>query len=304
MSSVRRRAVLGAMAGLLLAAPLVVLIVHTGWHRLQDKPLGELEISPVLSFEERLKRVTYQRECGKQKPCEPPLGCLPYPGLFKAYCTDSECVTDAQCQDGFSCQVLRTWGDGPRVRACVPIGIRKEGQRCTSIPADREEACGAGLICGADWCGRPCKREDPTSCSEGFFCADMTPGPLCLPTCEARGCPEGQHCVSFNQGASTCATVHGPNCRQSGCGAGQECVVLQREDRPGEVWMHCATPCGGEKPPCTEETVCHRSYCRRPCDPEAPGDCGPGYSCGRFEENGPWVCRFDRRRPRSQAEGP
>jgi len=73
------------MAGLLLAAPLVVIIVYMVWHRPQDEPLGELEISPVLSFEERLKLVTYQRECGKQNKCEPPLGCLPYPGLFKAY---------------------------------------------------------------------------------------------------------------------------------------------------------------------------------------------------------------------------
>jgi hypothetical protein len=301
---VRGRALLGVVAGGLLAAPLVVIIVHTVWQRTRAPVPEELEISPVLSFEERLKLVTYQRECGKQKPCEPPLGCLPYPGLFKAYCTDSECVTDAQCREGFSCQVLLTWGSGPRVRACVPVGIRQEGQRCTSIPADREEACGPGLVCGADWCGRPCKTEEPTSCSEGFFCADVPPGPLCLPSCEARGCPEGQHCVSFNQGASTCVLVHGAHCRQSGCGAGQECVVLQREDRPGEVWMNCSTPCGEDKPPCAEGTICHRSYCRRPCDPDASGDCEPGYHCGRFEAAGPWVCRFDRRRTRSPSGVP
>jgi hypothetical protein len=195
--------------------------------------------------------------------------------------------------------VLRTV-KGPLVRACIPVGVRQEGQRCVSIPADQEEACSLGLICGANWCGRPCKRDVPASCPEGFFCADATPGPLCLPACEARGCPAGQECIRFSKGVSVCAVVRGENCQQSGCPSGQTCDALDREDRPGEIWMDCATRCGKGDASCPEGAFCQRTYCRTPCDPEGPNVCGQGYYCGRFGPDEPWVCRFDRRRAKPE----
>ena len=44
--------------------------------------------------------------------------------------------------------------------------------------------------------------KEPSSCPEGFFCADTTPGPACRPTCEGRDCPEGQQCIRDRKGAS------------------------------------------------------------------------------------------------------
>jgi hypothetical protein len=300
---VRARAVMVPLSGLILAVPLILIAIYVARDGIQRPIEEERAISPVLSFEERRRLPTYQRECGGDKECEPPLGCLQAPALFKFRCTDSECVTDEQCREGFTCQVLRTV-KGPLVRACIPVGVRQEGQRCVAIPADQEEACAPGLICGGDWCGRPCKKGVAESCPQGFFCTDVSPGPLCLPTCEARGCPEGQACVAFHPGTSACAVVHGVNCQQQVCLSGQECVRLDREDRPGEVWMECATRCGKDNSSCPEGTFCHRTYCHTPCDPEGSNTCKPGYYCGRFRTDEPWVCRFDRRRKMLEDSAP
>jgi hypothetical protein len=299
---VKGRALWALSAGLLLSAPLVLIAVYTVREHLSART-DEGSISPILSFEERLRLVTYQRPCGKGRQCEPPLGCLPYARDFTSYCTDSECLTDEQCREGFRCQTLRT-SQGPQVRACIPLGARQEGQRCESIPASQSEACGAGLLCGAGWCGRPCQKGAPESCPRGFFCADVTPGPLCLPSCETAGCPEDQRCVSLNRGASACRAVHGDNCQQAGCPAGQACEVFEREDHPDEVWMACTTACGRQDAPstCPEGLVCEYFSCKKPCDPKGPEVCGPGFYCGRFRPDRPWVCRFDRRGARMEDE--
>src|SRR3712207_8854396 len=43
-----------------------------------------------------------------------------------------------------------------------------------------------------------------------LFRSSTAPEPLCLPTCEARGCPPGQHCIRYDEGSSVCAEVYGP----------------------------------------------------------------------------------------------
>jgi len=295
MQRVRGRAWLGVLAGLLLLTPLVLILVMQR-QRVHPVPPGKEHVSPILSAEERQRLPTYQRPCTRAEECESPLGCLPDPRAFQAHCTDSECLTDAQCREGFTCHLLLTRGDGPRVRACVPLGLRQEGQRCLSLPRDQEQACGPGLLCGADWCGRPCEQGDSVRCPAGFFCADVTPGPLCLPTCEGHSCPPGQSCVRFGHEVSACAVVHGANCQVTGCAAHQRCDTLHREDRPGEIWMQCSTPCGKQgQPGCPAGLICEYFSCKKPCDPQVPGTCAEGYRCGQFREGGPWVCRFDRR---------
>lgn len=254
-------------------------------------------ISPVLSREERLQRATYQRACLKSAECEPPLGCLKYPRLREFFCTDSQCVTDAQCEEGKTCQALLTEGDGPRVRACVTQGVRHEGEECSPLPGRREEACAPGLRCLEGWCARPCDTESPGSCPEGFFCADDVTGPVCLPSCEGRGCPEGQQCVRFptrkvSQPVTACRAVYGPNCRESPCAEGQRCIVNHAPDRPGEVWMACMQRCGkDDEPSCPDGLVCVRPYCRQPCEPGVPGACGPAMKCEQIRPDEPWVCR-------------
>lgn len=123
------------------------------------------------------------------------LGCLPDVRYRTRYCADSECVTDMECPEGQVCRVLTTVR-GPWVRRCVAPGIRAEGERCYELPSERENGCRPGLVCaGNGWCSRPCHKDMPSSCPEGFFCADLEPEPACLPTCEARGCPAGHECI-------------------------------------------------------------------------------------------------------------
>jgi hypothetical protein len=300
----RWRGVLGILVGVLLPLPLVVVFIVARQDTRRDTSGS---VSPVLSREERLQRVTYQRRCQTSAECEPPLGCLKHPRLQEFFCSDSQCAADADCEEGKACQVFITEGEGPRVRACVAHGVRHEGERCLGLPDTREQACAPGLRCYLGWCGRPCRTDAPESCTEGFFCAEDVAGSVCLPTCEARGCPEGQQCVAFpsrrtSRPVSACRRVHGTNCRQSGCAEGQKCLVNHVPERPEEVWMACGQRCAEGQAACAEGLVCHRSYCRQPCAPENPGACGPAMTCGQFSPEGPWVCRPDFLRPVDEGE--
>ncbi len=301
----RWRGVLGVLVGVLLPVPLLV-VLAISWRDTRQAP-APVNISPVLSREERLQRVTYQRRCQRSVECEPPLGCLKHPRLQEFFCSDSQCASDADCEEGKACQALITEGDGPRVRMCVTQGVRGEGERCLDLPDTREQACAPGLRCFVGWCGRPCRLDAPESCPAGLFCAEDVAGPVCLPTCEARGCPEGQQCVDFPSGrvsrrVSACRQVHGPHCRQSACPEGQKCVVRHVPERPGEVWMACVQRCGEGASPCPEGLVCHRSSCRQPCTLQNPQACGPAMTCGQRAPDEPWVCRPDFHRPTDEAE--
>lgn len=249
--------------------------------------------SPVLTDEQRKRLRTYLRNCDTGADCEPPLGCLEDLRFLSRYCSDSECVTDQQCPRGQVCRALTTT-QGPWVRQCVLLGDRAEGQRCYETPPRPEDACRRGLLCAGDgWCGRPCSPEEPASCPEGSFCADVEPEPACLPSCEARGCPPGQECLrSQGDGASTCAVVHGHNCQNSPCPEGFSCEDYLVPRRPGEAWVRCAQRCGSpEDPPCSSGEVCHRIFCERACSPEQPNACGVGFHCIQMPEDGPWLCK-------------
>jgi hypothetical protein len=293
VSAVRWRAVLGVLGAALLPVPLVLVLVSSNLGPRQ--PREQVNLSPMLSSEERLQRATYQRRCQTSAECEPPLGCLKHWRLIEPVCMDSECVTDAQCEAGDSCQVLRTEGGRPHVRVCVTQGVRREGERCVALPRDREDACAPGLRCFEGWCGRPCRMDTPGNCPEGFFCEDDVSGPVCLPTCEAQGCPEGQQCVRAEgrKGArpvSECAVVYGSNCRESPCPEGQKCLVQHSTRRPGERWMACVQRCGDGQPACPEGLLCSEPYCRSPCESQDAGTCGWGLRCGQLTSGGAWVC--------------
>lgn len=286
---------LGLCVGLLLPLPLVLLLGGVMQPRLPTSHAGGRRISPVLGFEERLNLQTYHRDCMRRSDCEPPLGCL-LDGRSRAqYCTDSQCLTDDQCPQGEVCQSLGTSGGGPLVRFCIPLGVRQEGEQCIDLPDEKVSACLPGLLCAGHegWCARPCRIGEALSCPEGFFCADVVPQPVCLPTCEARGCPQGQQCVKFEEGASACAVVYGPNCQRSPCPDGRECDTYAVPSLPGRAWMECIEFCGEDLPACTNGRVCDRSLCMRPCNPEGPNTCGEGYRCKRRSKNRPWVCEHD-----------
>ena len=282
----------GVFAGLLLPLPLVLVLVAAQQEARPSR--APTNVSPVLTHEERMQRTTYQRHCEKSSDCESPLRCLRRWDI--AFCTDSECMTDAQCREDEACQEFKTDDDGPRVRMCITQGRRREGERCKSLPANRSEACEPGLRCFEGWCGRPCRMDEPGSCPGGFYCAEE--GVMCLPTCEGLSCPEGQQCVRLNnrtreQNGSACVTVHGSNCQQSACSEGQRCLVFDVPHRPGEAWMACRQRCGEGRPECPDGLLCHRLFCRQPCDPQVPGGCGSGEKCAQSAPEDPWVCQPD-----------
>jgi hypothetical protein len=276
-----------------LPLPLVLLL----WGLLRQEvpveaPMGG-RISPMLTPEQRMRLTTYGRHCGPGEECEPPLGCLFEVRYLRTYCTDSQCMTDAQCPEGMVCQNISTWGDGPLVRFCVPIGPRQEGESCFELPRRKENACAAGLVCGGQdgWCARPCRLGGSQGCPEGFFCADTIPQALCLPTCATRDCPAGQQCLLLKEGASICAQVYGPNCLQTPCPDERECAVTREPPHPDKVWMECVEQCGEGLPPCGAGKVCDGWHCLPACDPHGAEVCGAGFHCSRSGEDGPFSCQ-------------
>jgi len=292
--ALERRAFLGALVGLLLPVPLVLLLGGAMYPWLWGGSPEGRRISPVLDIEERTRRLTYRRYCQQSSECEPPLGCFADPRVMTHYCTDSQCMTDAQCPDGQVCRPLETSGDGPLVRFCVPVGQRGEGEQCLYIGGARDQACGPGLLCSEGWCGRSCRGDAASSCPEGFFCAHDAIQPVCVPTCEARGCPEGQQCVQYGRGTSACAVVYGPFCQEFPCADGRECDMVSASRRPGKVWMECVQECSAEQPTCPEGFACNKWLCQPSCDPEVAGACGEGYRCEQTRSGSAWVCQPDR----------
>jgi hypothetical protein len=290
----KARELLGAAAGLLLPLPLVLLLSsafrYQGAMLNPDAP----PVSPMLHKDQRLGRITYLSPCQDTSDCEPPLGCfadIREGGGF--YCADSECTLDTQCGPNQVCRFVTSLGEGPLLRRCVPDGFRGEAERCWPVTWNHYGACGPGLQCsGGGWCARPCMKGHDASCPDGFFCADVSPMPLCLPTCDEWSCPQGQQCVPFKQGASACAVVHGEDCRDDP--ACPRCEVRTAPNRPGEVWRECRRPCGTGLPACPEGSGCYEGRCVPACVPGEPGACASGWFCGRLKGEGhPWLCLQD-----------
>lgn len=257
---------------------------------------GQARLIPILGIEDHTRLLTYHRYCSKQSDCEHPLGCY-FDIRHGHYCTDSNCMTDVQCPEGQRCSTLTTILGGPRVKLCAPIGPRQEGEHCWDLPRNPLAACTADLRCSGEggFCARDCTLNEPDACPEGFFCADVKPEPSCLPTCETRGCPDGQQCIPSEEGASTCAKIYGPNCLETPCPKGRKCEVFPDARFPGKVWAECIERCSDKSPnpTCAEGQVCDRYHCLQACDPNGPNPCAEGYHCDRRKETLPWSCQPD-----------
>ncbi len=279
----------------LLPLPLILLLGSltnpaSALHKRQEK-----HISPVLDAAARAQLGTYHRSCKLSADCEPPLGCLVDGRIGQIYCADSQCSTDRDCPEGLVCRNSSTTGKGLLVRLCIPVGSRPLGARCNDTPADSQTACGPGLQCSGrrGWCGTPCRPGVQEDCPSGFFCDEEAAEPLCMPTCEAQGCPTGQQCIRYERGSSACATVYGRNCQQGSCPANQQCKVLDATGPVGKIWMDCVTQCQPDEKACPDGLTCSLVVCRRPCDPQAPDACGTGFRCGQYSSSAPWFCEPD-----------
>jgi Cys-rich repeat protein len=290
-----RRTLLTVCVGLLLPLPLALLLGTLLQPEHGQAALTGMIVSPMLDGEQRARLATYRRRCFSTAECEPPLGCLYEDRYRQAYCTDSQCATDTQCPEGQVCRALASQGSDLFVRACIPVGLRQEGEHCYRLPANQKSACVEELMCGGryGWCARPCRLGKQNECSEGFFCADTRPQPACLPTCEKEGCPAGQHCIRFEEGASMCARVYGTHCQQTPCSGGQRCKVFANPPQPGKVWMNCVERCGKDLPPCSAGRVCDGYECVPACDPQGPSVCAEGYRCRQPWPDDPFGCHPD-----------
>ncbi|WP_233583496.1 hypothetical protein [Corallococcus sp. CA053C] len=281
---------MGLFACVALVAPTVFIL----WS-FREMPVQD-GVIPILSSEARAQLLTYHQRCSRQADCEQPLGCF-FDGRHGKYCTDSACMTDLQCLEGQRCSTLSTTNGKAEVRLCAPIGPRQEGEHCLKLPLNREASCTADLQCAGTWgygyCARPCTPGVPGTCAKGFFCADVKPEPSCLPTCEARGCPQGQTCVPFEEGTSICAEVYGTNCVETPCSDGRKCDARPDSRFPGKVWMECVVRCSPANPTCAEGQVCDRYHCVQACDPNGPNPCTEGYHCDRLRKDWPWSCQPD-----------
>jgi len=292
---INRRTLLTICVGVLLPLPLVLLWGSLFRPELEPEVLAGTRIVPVLDGEQRARLMTYHRRCVSTEECDPPLGCLYQYRYGQSFCTDSQCTVDAQCPEGQVCRGLATERSELLVRACVPVGPRREGDSCVKLPAKREDACSAELLCAgmSGWCARPCHLGKPNECPEGFFCADIRPQSACLPTCEKSGCPAGQHCVQFPEGSSACAHVYGTNCQQTPCPGGEHCLAFSDPPRPGKAWLHCVERCGKDLPPCPDGKFCDGYECVPACDPQGPSVCAEGYRCRQPWPDDPFGCHPD-----------
>jgi hypothetical protein len=171
MWPMKRHALLGPLAAICLPMPLILLFMLSSRTVEQGAAGARARISPVLNVEERTQLSTYKRRCQTGAECESPLGCLADGRQGILYCVDSQCREDTQCPDGLVCRGVETVGEGPIVNVCVPVGPRRQGERCSPLSLRGGVACKEDLRCGGNqgWCGSPCSLQEEGACPKGFL---------------------------------------------------------------------------------------------------------------------------------------
>jgi hypothetical protein len=222
--------------------------------------------------------------------CNPPAGCRP--------------AWEACNADGGLCEPLRCGAQACQLgQGCFAPGtfepIAGEASVCTCLPevaegasgaAIQQDSCGAyGMICGYDSatkaaaiCRKPGAFErclQRVGCSEGFGCASIPGGGLCL-----QSCSEGKDC---RDPSTYCEIADGhcwPNvCAQPSVSAADRERYFKPCDSAGEADGTCLPTSGthGELGLCFQAGT---APSRGPCDPGAdretvPGLCPVGEKC-------------------------
>ncbi|HEX8825246.1 MAG TPA: hypothetical protein VF794_35360, partial [Archangium sp.] len=151
------RTLLATMLALVMTMPLGWLLYVSMFRQDTNMPGYQGKASvPMLSPEKRRSLLTYERNCDTDADCEAPLRCFFSTRSMSRYCSDSRCVTDMQCKEGFACRTQTTLSNGDPIRVCSLIGVSNEGEVCLAHASTPDYACGPGLLCNSR-CGRPCK---------------------------------------------------------------------------------------------------------------------------------------------------
>lgn len=226
--------------------------------------------------------------CSTDGDCPQGQGCAPNRETRRLECMASECEEDAHCFPGFACRAVTTGATGIIVRRCVPEGIRREGETCTSEFSSRNSACREGLRCVSQVCTAPCQPDEPTSCPAGYECTESLDGPGCVPDCQKLGCPHGQQCKRLNTSKARCLARVSGTCPETPCAEGERCNMEVTRGR-GAFW--CARLCNPLRPDsCPTGYVCGRggggtSTCYRACAPMDLDSCGKGWMCSTVSED-------------------
>jgi len=151
------RARLAVVLGLLLPLPLIWAsswLLPGGWGASEMRG-SDSEVVPILAPDETRRLLTFQRSCQKNEDCDAPLVCLRGQLMLDHACVASDCATDLDCREGFSCRSIPA---GDRVvRKCGAMGKAMEGELCMKLPINQDIGCAPGLVCTDGKCRRPCQ---------------------------------------------------------------------------------------------------------------------------------------------------
>ena len=279
------------MNGRAIAVLLAVFAVATAgggavaWWKWSSRP--RFSEAPVLTPLQTKGLITFGKTCTSGRDCEEPLSCAYDLWRNRFLCLASECRTDTDCPAGLACRVSGTKGPATGIRLCSIEGDRREGERCEMFSRKRATSCARGLLC-EEFCGRPCKLGDDSTCPDHSICAEGWNGPTCVPSCKGLTCPVGTECVELTREMSVCTRPSGTNCQRIPCPKGQRCQV-ERTRLPDAIGMWCGTPCENTAS-CSPGSLCLHGFCRRECSPKVAGSCPEGQTCTWYPDDQVGAC--------------
>lgn len=192
----------------------------------------------------------------------------------RAWAQDSQCKTDADCKDGFKCEVV---GMSGCAGAASP-----DGQEAPPPPDCKSQEFKACVPPPPP----PCDPAKPDSCADGEKCVTYT-WQNCPPTADmpcrsddpnsCKPLPEPEDCKEETQ--SVCVPAHQAPCKvDSDCGpAGFTCEDIETCDCGGVARPEPSTDEGGQEPPADFKCECKPSGEKHCVLKEIP--CGDDGSC-------------------------
>lgn len=186
----------------------------------------------------------------------------------------SSCKTDADCGEGYLCQIV---GSSGSAGCACPADVPPSDCDCPPPPPPQDFWGCVPKPCAVD-----------ADCGEGQECVTIDLGcPVSTPACSPDGnCPEADPVECVNSTTTQCQYKWQGACEvDSDCGAGFACKAMESCACSGGG----ATPSDGGSgfapaPPPDEECVCSptdEKYCElvvTECETDA--DCAPGLTCG------------------------
>ena len=219
-------------------------------------------------------------ECGLNEiciegQCTPRPSCEELPCPEGSWCWDEacvECLTDAQCGEGRSCDLqIHQCVEGLRGQPCVPCGLFEE---------EWGSECGVGFVCvdGVSGCRKACQSEEDCGGLECYNGGCM--GPYGDETCLGLECQSGQDCESLVCESGYCAPPQY-------CERDEECGVDLRCSR-----FLCVprNECDHTEPfSCEDSEICFNQRCQEIDQSPSCNECEEDTDCPAWQ----WCADFE-----------